>query len=990
MNNTTARKLVATVSASLIAILAAFSAFLFALGIQPAYAASAAIDSSGTSATIPAPTSTKYKEAKTGKALWNHGSFYVYFFQGTKSAKTSLVKEKGSDTSTLTSKISYDDGVSWAKVDIAAVSSSTADNGAKNARLKNSSGKNETYTDYLASSKAFYLWISDSGGDGGKISLRGTSTKTIHSNKKTYKNVDVLTVNSQRGASHHDLGATESPYYDILNIPFRWSGKKASQVPCRVISSRGVGNNDRLNTFYRLSWKQYSNGTTYSGYSPYKLQHGVTDALNIWTSVNLASTGVSLAPTYTDETLKTPTGNLYRNLNSYLVCCLKKPREQIVLDTNGGVLVAGKTSYAGGNESYKKGYCESKVVLPKTGYKVGKDGSREGYKLTGYAWQSGSNRSDYTSKSPKSKKLFIPLDQSTFEKDSEGTTSVSLCNHWQLPAFGPGNMSYEDGGFLKAPTIAEAKFKAQWKALPFKIHYIVNGQETKSVEVRYDSSYKLESAPSSSSGWTVRKQDGTMAKASGNMPAQDLYAYAQTEESSTVRYFIDGKLAARYTVPFGQEPLTTTYSGKGSGGIEFNGDGVWNVSSGTFTATYKEHYNVPDKIACAHYVDNSYYVNGYKVSSGYWAVDENDEFYWVDTSYSVPGYWVNQGYYRHNYDEQDNWSPYNTLTYSTAYGAPSNQNGGTWHGWYTDRDCTGRASESYSFRQGDCLSFYSYTTHRVSYVINGETALEKGHRYGETINPYSHGEDLNRFGGTLKHWFDDDSFSSKVPETVSVGKDDICFLGYTDHLVHFWMDTGAKISSAGDDEPDDDSVDGDPDELSYCRLELTVRYGSDLDLPADSATSKNVTREGCEDWLATNGRWYEDKTYEHPVKSITCTGDKTLYSFNYAKISYGLSDYAESLESSHALLGSDGRQVTLSSFLPAEKLYRYGTTVEIKGDGSVHWKTSGGFTRSAKSVKGAFLDREATGKALKAIVVNRSTTIFKQWAQGIFDGITTA
>lgn len=978
----------ARVLACCIAMIIAAMAFLGPI-TRVAQAAPAAIDSSGTSATIPAPTSTKCSEDKTGKALWNHGSFYVYFFQGTKSVKTSLVKASGSDTSTLTTKVGFEDGVSWAKVDIAAVSSSAAGNGGKSARLKSNAGKSERYASYLASSKSFYVWISDQGGNGGKISLRGTTNKTVYANARSYKNVDVLTVSSQHGASHHDLGATESPYCDVLNIPFKWSGKQSEQIPYRVVSSRGVGNNDKLHTFYRLSWKQYSNGTTYSGYSPYKLQHGVSDALNIWTSVNLASTGISLAPTYTDESLKTPTGKLYRNQNCYLVCCLKKPREQVLLDTDGGTLSAGKTNYSGNSEPYKKGYCDSTVKLPSDGYKIGKDGSKEGYKLIGYAWKSGANRARYASTSPKSKSPFIAFDQSKLNNAEGNAESTTLCNHWQLPAFGPDNMSYEDGGFLKSPSVAEVTFKARWKALPFTIHYIVNGQETKTTEIEYDSPYRLDSAPSSSSGWAIRKQDGSAASPSGNMPAQDLYAYAQTEESSTVRYFIDGKLAAQYSIPFGQEPLATTYTGKDSGGIEFNDDGAWSIENGTFSATYKEHYNVPDKINCSHYVDTSYYVNGYPVSDGYWEEDDEGYYVWVDKSYYVPGYWVNQGYYEHDYDEQDNWSYYTTKTYSVAYGAPGNPNGGTWHGWYSDQDCTSKAAGTRSFRAGDCLSFYSYTTHRVSYVVNGSIALEEEHRFGEAINPYSHGEDLNRFGGTLKHWYEDDGFSQKVPETVSVSRDDIRFLGYTEHIIHFWMDAGAKTSSINEADGDD-GVDADPKELSYCRLELPVRYGATLQLPSDEKTSKSVTRAGCEDWLTSNGAWYEDENCKREIKSFTCTGDRIVYSFNYAKLSYELSEYAESLERDHQLLDKSGKQVFLGSFLPASKLYRYGSTVKIAGDGSVYWKTSGGFTRSARSVKGGFLDKEANGNASKTLVMQQSTTVFKQWAQGLFDGITTA
>ena len=123
---------------------------------------------------------------------------------------------------------------------------------------------------------------------------------------------------------------------------------------------------------------------------------------------------------------------------------------------------------------------------------------------------------------------------------------------------------------------------------------------------------------------------------------------------------------------------------------------------------------------------------------------------------------------------------------------------------------------------------------------------------------------------------------------------------------------------------------------------------------------------------------------------MICTGDATYYSFNNVKLSYDLSTYAKQLEAAHELLDSKNNKVLLTSFLPAAKLYRYGTTVSIEGDGAVHWTANGGYTRSAKSQKGGYLDQDATGKPSKALTLQRSLTVYKQWAQGIFDGIVTS
>lgn len=1001
----TARSAVATLQRLLLFIFMSTVAFA-SVYINTAFAGSIDISKSGTQATISAPVSTKYKTSQVGKALWNHGTFYVYFFEGTTSAKAVDVKEDGSDIKTKGAEVAYKDGVSWAKVHVAAVSSSTAGNGGKNARLKDNVGSNLYYADYLDSSQQFYVWISDSGGDGGKISLRSTESKTIYAGKKTYKNVEVITVSSQHGASHHDKGVSESPYYDVLNIPFKWSGKDEHQVPYKVLSSRGVGNNDNYNTFYRLAWRQYSNGTTYSGYSPYKLQHDTTNATNIWTSVNLASVGISLAPTYADESLKTPSDIQFRNQESFLACFLRIPKEQVLINTDGGTLQLGSKTYSGKTEAFKKASCATKLLLPSSGYKKGKDGSKKGYRLAGYAWTSGTNRAKKDSAAPKRNKPFNSFDQANPTSIDIDDAKINLCNKWQLPEFGSDNMDFENEGFLKAPSVAKTTFKALWKPMVFAIHYIINGQETSTVKVDYDAPYTLTKAPAGSSGWSVQYEDGTAASADGNMPAKDIYAYAQTDQPGAVRYYIDGKLSATFTVPFGTNPLLTTYKDKNSGGIEFDDNGVWSVNSATYTANYKEHYNVPYQVGCTHYVDTSHEVGWQIVKSGYWTTDKRGDKHWVDTSYLVAPHWERSGYWEHDYDMKDNYEPYVVKTYTQTGSVPSNPNGGTWLGWFTNAKCTAKAASSYTFRSGDCLSFYSYTTHKVTYKINGKTVREETLRFGETVNPYSNGQDLNPYGGKLKSWYTDENCTQKAAESITVGRGDITFYAYTNHTVHLWMDNGAKIASndtydpsdkeeSGDSEDensdsDDGSSDEDPDEQSYCRGELTVRYGESLVLPHDNAADTTLTRPGCESWLATNGSWYSDKNYTSKISAVICTGDATYYSFNNVKLSYDLSTYAKQLEAAHELLDSKNNKVLLTSFLPAAKLYRYGTTVSIEGDGAVHWTANGGYTRSAKSQKGGYLDQDATGKPSKALTLQRSLTVYKQWAQGIFDGIVTS
>lgn len=997
METTTAATQVRRHSAPM-ALLALLATLLCVLMLaQPARAGSLQIGADGSSATIAAPLSVKYKASEMRDALWNHGSFYIYFFQGASGVETELVKRRGSDIKTSQVSLKFSEDVSWAKVHVASVDSSTPGNGGKNKRLKDSQGNNLLLSPWLTSGKRFYVWISDTGGNGGAISLRGTQTRTVYANGSTFKNVETITVVSQPGANHLTQGETESDFDSVLNIPFRWEGKKASQVPFRAFNSRGVGNNDAYVTFYRMAWKQYTSGTTYGGYTPYKLQHGTTNANNLWTSVNLASIGMVTARSYTDETYQVETGDVFRNTDTSLVCCLRTPKEQLKLDTNGGTLVKGKTSYSGSAVNYKKAYCESTVTLPTQGSKKGRDGSLEGYELAGYSWKSGTKRNSFQAGSPSGTASFKSFDQASPEAPAIQDPKVTLCNSWQMPSFGPENLEENGTATLKAPSVATVTYRAQWKALPFTIHYIVNGSEVDSETVPYDESYSLKPAPSGSGGWTVRKQDGSPATASGYMPAQDLFAVAETPAENTVRYYVDDKLVASYSIPFGSEPLVTSYTDRSAPGIEFSDDGIWQTETCSFSATYKEHYNVPIQVPCTHYVPQTQWVEGYWVTIPR-TVTVNGKPVTQYIKYYVSGYYVDTSYYEHDYDMQDDYINYNVCTYSSSFDVPSNPHGGTWHGWFADRACTVPAQSSYSFTTGSSLSFYSYTTHKAAFIVNGKPQLEQEKRYGEVINPYLHGDELNPFGGNLVCWFSDEACTAPWGTAVKVGADDVFFYAHTMHTIHFWMDAGKKVPTGGDqqepgdedEEADSGLTDDDPEELMYCRYETTLRYGETLALPGGPEVSARVTRPGCEDWAASNGRWYVDPACTVPATGGACTADATYYSFNTVKLSYALSTYAEQLQEAHELKDASTRNpVSLSSYLPAPATYRYGEEVEPKGDGRVFWSTDGKLTRSAESVRGAFLNKGASGKAAKKLVLDRSLTAYKDWAQGLFDGIIT-
>ena len=983
------------------AVMALALCLVLATCAQPAHAGSLKLDSSGTKATIAASTSLKYKASEMSNALWNHGTFYVYIFQGASAPVSTLVKNAYSDIKTNKTEVEFSDGVAWAKLHVAAVDSSTADNGGKNTRLKDSNKKTLTFGNYLKTAQKFYVWISDTGGDGGEISLRGTTSRTIYAGAKTFKNVEAVTVTSQPASDHYTQGANESDYNDVINVPLCWKGKESSQVPFRTVTEKGVGSSGLRITYYRLNWMQYSDGISYSGYSPYKLQHGVTSASNLWTSVNLGAIGITAVPSYTDETYTVKTNEVFRNYDTSLICLLKKPKEQIKLNTNGGVLKKAGVKYEGDSVKYKKVFCEKEVKLPAKGYKIGKDGTKKGYALESLTWKNGTNRSTFESTQPSSSADFISFDQASPEKLDPDSDTLKACNSWKLPKFSSDNLAGDNTVALKKPTVANVVYKAKWKPITFAIHYIVNGSEISSEQVDYDDPYKIGSAPSGSSGWTIMTKDGTDMPSSGYMPSQDIYAYADTTQDSTVRYFIDGELAATYTVPFGTTPLVTTYVNKNSGGIEYNNDGKWNIDTGTFTATYKEHYNIPDRIACTHWVDTSYYVSGYWVTSGYWRDEYGDGWAtreWVDTSYYVSGYWVDDGYYRHSYDTKDNYSYYNTKTYTASYGAPSNMHGGTWYGWFSNKKCTSKASGTISFSQGGCLNLYSYTTHQVSYIINGGTVLTETYRYGANVAPYEHDDDLNTYGGELKHWFSDQGCSSKAPDSVTVGSSDIKFYGFTRHTIHFWMDAGTKVTSLSPDyvggdsggEADDGTVDEDADELAYCRYEITVKYGNVINMPIGSDVSEKVTRTGCEDWALNVGAWYTDAACAQKASNVICKGDATFYSYNVVKVTYGLTIFAQDLQDAHELYDKTTRaKTTLDSYLPAPKTYRYGTTIGVEGDGGVYWTTSAGLKRSAESRKGGYLDEDATGEPLKTITLPYSLTIYKDWSQGLFDGVIT-
>lgn len=1033
---------------------------LFILGLvlwtppQYAHAGDIHMSENGNKATIAASTCIKYKGSETGCPAWNHGTFYVYFFQETDGKNTTLVKTKGSDIATMQTDVNFSGKMAWAKVHVAAVATSTEANGGKNKRLKYASGKNINYFDWAKVSQRYYVWIEDTGGDAGTISIPGTASgKTIYANGTAYKNVDYLQIHSQPASNRKTDGATESNNKDIINVPFVWTGKDKTQVAMDFDSDKGIGSNENFITYYRMNWNQYTDGTSYAGFSLYKLRHGENDPGVLFTSINLCAVGIYAAPTYKDEKHRYKTGKLYRNYDTSLMCYLKTPRTKVKLDTDGGTLIKGLESYEGDAASFTTAVCDTYVTLPSTGYKLGHDKSKQGYALAGYAWENGSNRETFNTYS--CSKAFVPFDQTSPQKPSSTEPTVKACNAWSLPTFGETNIS--DGVELKTPTASKVTYKAIWEPRSFTIHYFANGAECGTEDVLYDQPYTIKEAPSGSSGWKMTLEDGsTLSKTSGYMPAQDIYCYATTEAASTIRYHINGRLAGTYVVTWDSSYGTADGSGvsnanrnlgcaQGTSGYatqsmrKYNNDGKWDTNAAKLSATYTQYEDTGT--SCIH-TKTAYYCS--KCGSASWSSHTHSEFIgysctWCGrvsnycyhsilecteshkheaSCYTDYDYATSSVYYDRNYCSPvtgythysgDITNPGNDA-YFTATGnnLPINQNaisyteasgkamerealanGGTVHKWFTDPGCTEKAASSYSFTPGSCLDFYAYTTQSVTWTINDKPVKTSTLKYGELVTPHAYDEEINPYGGKLKGWYTDRSYKTPASSSCRVGTTPLVFYGYTEHTVHFWLDTGTRAGGDGTSSTASS-------EKAYCLHEETIDYGKTLALPSGSGISKTITRSGCEDWAKSCGKWFVDSDYKTPASStVTITKDCTYYSFNTVKLSYDLTTSAKALDKSEGgsfNLFADtslSKQATLRGFLPQPALYRYGSTVGIDGDGTVYWKTKEGMKRTARSVKGGFLTREASDNSSKSLTLLQSTTVFKNWAQGLYDGVIT-
>ena len=520
--------------------------------------------------------------------------------------------------------------------------------------------------------------------------------------------------------------------------------------------------------------------------------------------------------------------------------------------------------------------------------------------------------------------------------------------------------------------------------------------------------YTLIGLPSSNAdGWYASSTYSGTPMAAGTkktMPNSDVNWYAQPveDESSdvlTVNYYINGQKLQSIKVNFENESgLHTTFddalaarqygrvSKTDDSLVVYNGDAKWTTNTGVLNASYEQHYE--SLLNCNHsYTRWKCTTCGNIVSGACYhkhqtGTDSSGNPIYKTTDDAT----IRLTYYYHTYDSD--YSSYNTKSYSSSYEVPSNPFGGTWYGWYSDRACTTKANNTYDVSSGQTtLNFYSYTEHEVKWYINGELATTEILRYGDPADPYKHGEDINEFGGKLDIWYPDMNYETKVGNpTVEEG---LKFYGRTSHEVHFFMDEGANGLSGEDD---------------CCLYEQTGWYGDIMPLPTGSSISSSVTREGCEPWNDPGpNAWYSDNTYSKKITTIKVEEGATVYSYNVAYVIYDLADYAKTLDQAEGgkwqlysdVVTADNigsvTQTTMREHLPFDKkLFRYGDTHEVEGDATVYWLSPAELSRAAESIEGGFIDDPAAeSDPVTEIIVTKTTTIYKEYAQSIFDGIIT-
>lgn len=722
-------------------------------------------------------------------------------------------------------------------------------------------------------------------------------------------------------------------------------------------------------------------------------------------------------------------------------------------------------------------------------------------------------------------------DQDSRTYSGSTKTTISVHNGWQTMAVSDDNRKWHNKGWEKFPAVTNACviYKARWVSNSYDVHYLVDSVEKKVITgLKVNDTYALVSPAllGALSEWYLDK--GYSKKAVDyrkNFPSHDVYLYGFTDkkEANTISYFVDGELVAKHFIDWKNTPkLHTTYSSSLSGPlygrvsidssqlVEYDKDSaVWSVDSATLTSTYKQHYETTSR--CVHTTSCSHWTNsGY---TRYWT--EYDK----DNKPHTRSEWIDTSHYDHSYDYvhdgganpglDSNYFANSTQTNSLSFGVISNPHGGTWHKWFEDPSFQRKASAQYT--EGDIksgLSFYSYTTFPVTYIVNQGTnqrAYTHNEYYGAAELPSSVTEQAsegecgnakikNEFGGNLVGWFTDKGCSSPVStKGYSIKEDAIrTYYAYTSHTINWvvnkkiiesdalkygdivnpydknekaleeypeselvaWFkksESGPKsntketveegLSFHGYTRYDirfvmDDSVSSPAKTKTYSYKELggsgdqgsgKIKYGETVRLPTGAAASNVVTDPGCEDWAThpiENGllpnTWFDNQDCSSPISSLIVTGPVSVYSYNVAYVTIDLTKYSKSIDKSeggkwqlyrHKVTADNVAtsekvrmrdyvdeivdSIGIKSFPTASgnrKLFKYGAVYDIDDLSAVYWLNTSSqlLSRSAKAVAGGYIDIEAPSKSDRPVgfvCVTKNLTVYKDYAQGLVDGI---
>lgn len=797
---------------------------------------------------------------------------------------------------------------------------------------------------------------------------------------------------------------------------------------------------------------------------------------------------------------------------------------------------------------------------------------KNGYSFAGWQWtrvtkspkgykEIGQNRSSYSdSKYPAPPKTNIDTDNKSrkycakdlstisgdavYPADSPATpkqnaktysgstaTTINVHNGWQTMAVSDDNRKWHNKGWEKFPAITNAcvVYKARWVSNLYSVHYLVDGVEKRvddGLKVNEDYNLVSPSTLGASSGWFLDK--GYSKKASsyrGNFPSHDVYLYGFTEktEANTINYYVDGELVSRFHVDWNNtSKLHTTYSsslnGPLYGRISVSADQLveyvdnsasWTVDSALLTSSYRQHYETTS--SCVHTTSCSHWTNsGY---TRYWK--EYDK----DGNLQTKSEWVDTSHYDHSYDYvhdgwscpglDSNYSASTTLSNSISFGNISNPHGGSWHKWFEDPSFQKKSKAQYT--EGDIrngLSFYSYTTFPVTYVINqgpSQKTYSHDEYYGSTELPSSVSEEnpegecgsariRNDFGGTLVGWFTDKDCSSPVSQKGYLIKEDAVrtYYAYTSHSIN-WIVNGKTLTSetyrygeginphekdkrAFEEYPESELVawfirsesgqkagtsEKAEEGLSfhgYTRYDINfimdsdvslpattkiytyrqlggtgdhgsgkVKFGETVTLPTGSGVSKIVTDKGCEDWathpeqneLRAN-TWFDTPDCSSAITTVTVTGPTSVYSYNVAYVTIDLTKYAKSIDKAeggkwqlyrHKVTAdniNNGSKTRIRDYIDElvdtsgvksfptasgnRRLFKYGANYDIDDLPNIYWLNTDSqkLSRSAKAIAGGYIDIKApskTDRPVGSVCVTKTLTVYKDYAQGLVDGV---